>query len=160
MLRRCTVLPKKAVRKHVKTKAFQYLKEACKKDGDKLFSRAWCDRMRGNGFKLEEIRFRLDIRKKFLWWGWWNTGTGCPERWLMPHPWKCSRPGWSRLWATWSSWRCPCSLQGGWAKRPLKVPSTPNRSVISSFSSFDPACLLHLIRSGTSVTQIKAFWLV
>jgi len=46
--------------------AFQYLKGACKKDGDKLFSRACCNRTRGNGFKLEEGRFRLYIRKKFF----------------------------------------------------------------------------------------------
>jgi len=32
--------------------AFQYLKGAYKKDGDKLFSRACSDRTRGNGFKL------------------------------------------------------------------------------------------------------------
>jgi len=44
---------------------------------------------------------------------WWNPGTGCPERWSMPHPWEHSRPGWTGLWATWSSWRCPCSWQGG-----------------------------------------------
>jgi len=25
-------------------------------------------------------------------------------------PWKCSRPGWMGLWATWSSGRCPCPL--------------------------------------------------
>jgi len=31
---------------------FQYLKGAYKKDGDKFFSRAYCDRTRGNGFKL------------------------------------------------------------------------------------------------------------
>ncbi|KAK4823677.1 hypothetical protein QYF61_005648 [Mycteria americana] len=46
--------------------AFQYLKGAYEKDGDKLFSRACCDRTRGNGFKLKEGRFRLDIRKKFF----------------------------------------------------------------------------------------------
>ncbi|KAK4826865.1 hypothetical protein QYF61_011984 [Mycteria americana] len=46
--------------------AFQYLKGAYKKDGDKLFSRACCDRTRGNGFKLKEGRFRIDIRKKFF----------------------------------------------------------------------------------------------
>ncbi|KFP51820.1 hypothetical protein N323_04172, partial [Cathartes aura] len=46
--------------------AFQYLKGAYKKDGDRLFSRACCDRTRGNGFKLKESRFRLDIRKKFF----------------------------------------------------------------------------------------------
>ncbi|KFV90313.1 hypothetical protein N327_12568, partial [Fulmarus glacialis] len=45
---------------------FQYLKGAYKKDGDKLFSRACCDRARGNGFKLKEGRFRLDRRKKFF----------------------------------------------------------------------------------------------
>jgi len=38
--------------------AFQYLKGAYKKDGDKIFSRTCCDRTRDNGFKLrgeEEI---------------------------------------------------------------------------------------------------------
>ncbi|KAK4824486.1 hypothetical protein QYF61_015884 [Mycteria americana] len=46
--------------------AFQDLKGAYRKDGDRLFSRACCDRTRGNGFKLKEGRFRLDIRKKFF----------------------------------------------------------------------------------------------
>ncbi|KAK4826193.1 hypothetical protein QYF61_006137 [Mycteria americana] len=46
--------------------AFQYLKEAYKKDGDRLFSRTCCDRTRNNGFKLKEGRFRLDLRKKFF----------------------------------------------------------------------------------------------
>ena len=44
---------------------FQYQKGGCKKEGDRLFSRVCCDRTKGNGFKLEEGRFRLDIRKKF-----------------------------------------------------------------------------------------------
>ncbi|KAK4833066.1 hypothetical protein QYF61_027728 [Mycteria americana] len=46
--------------------AFQYLKGAYKKDGDRFFSRACCDRTRGNSFKLKECRFRLGIRKKFF----------------------------------------------------------------------------------------------
>jgi len=46
--------------------AFEYLKGAEKKDGDKLFSRACCDGTRSNGFKLKESRFRLGTRKKFF----------------------------------------------------------------------------------------------
>ncbi|KFV19366.1 hypothetical protein N340_10950, partial [Tauraco erythrolophus] len=45
---------------------FQYLKGAYKKDGERLFRRASCDRTRGNGFKIEGGRFGLDIRKKFF----------------------------------------------------------------------------------------------
>ncbi|KFM03730.1 hypothetical protein AS27_15645, partial [Aptenodytes forsteri] len=46
--------------------AYQYLKGAYKQDGGKLFSRACCNRTRGNGFKLKGGRFRLDLRKKFF----------------------------------------------------------------------------------------------
>ena len=46
--------------------AFQNLKGAYKKDGDKFFSKACCGRTRSNGFKLSEGRFRLDIGKKFF----------------------------------------------------------------------------------------------
>ncbi|KAK4828762.1 hypothetical protein QYF61_000753 [Mycteria americana] len=46
--------------------AFQYLKGAYKDDGDRLFSRASCNRTRGDGFKLKEGTFRLDIRKNFF----------------------------------------------------------------------------------------------
>jgi len=46
--------------------AFQYLKEACRKDGERLFTRVCSDRARGNGCKLKEDRFRLGIRKKFF----------------------------------------------------------------------------------------------
>jgi len=46
--------------------ALQYLKGAYNKKGDKIFSRACCDRTTGNGFKLKEGRCRLDIRKKYF----------------------------------------------------------------------------------------------
>ncbi|KFV44934.1 hypothetical protein N328_02691, partial [Gavia stellata] len=46
--------------------AFQYLTGAYKKAGEGLFTRACNDRTRGNGFKLKEGRFRLDIRRKFF----------------------------------------------------------------------------------------------
>ena len=46
--------------------AFQYLKGAYKKAGEGLFTKACSDRTRGNGFKLKEGRFRLDVRKKFF----------------------------------------------------------------------------------------------
>jgi len=45
--------------------AFQYMKGASKKGGDKVFNRACSDRTRGNGFK-KEGGFRSDTRKKFF----------------------------------------------------------------------------------------------
>jgi len=46
--------------------AFKYLKGAYRKDGNNLFSRDSSDRTRGNGFKVKQGRFGLDIRKKFF----------------------------------------------------------------------------------------------
>jgi len=44
--------------------AFKSLKGDYKKDGDKLFGKACYDWRSGNGFKLREGRFGLDIRQK------------------------------------------------------------------------------------------------
>ena len=54
--------------------AFQYLKGAYKQEGSQLFERVDNSRTRGNGFKLKEERFSLDVRRKFFtrrvvrWW--------------------------------------------------------------------------------------------
>ncbi|GAB0182084.1 hypothetical protein GRJ2_000673700 [Grus japonensis] len=45
--------------------AYQFLKGAYRKAGEGVFMRECSDRTRGNGFKLKEGRFRLDVRKKF-----------------------------------------------------------------------------------------------
>jgi len=48
------------------TAAFQYLKGAYRKDGEGLYTSVCSDSTRGNGCKLKEGRFGLDIRKKFF----------------------------------------------------------------------------------------------
>jgi len=45
---------------------------------------------------------------------------------------------------TWSSWRCPCSLQGDWTRWSLKVPCKPNHSVV-----IERACSSRFMALGT-----------
>ena len=46
--------------------AFQHLKGAYKQEGEQLFIWVDSDRTRGNGLKLRQGRFRLNIRRKFF----------------------------------------------------------------------------------------------
>ncbi|PKU49553.1 hypothetical protein llap_106 [Limosa lapponica baueri] len=46
--------------------AFQYLKGACKRDGEGSFMKDCIESRRGNSFKLKVGRYRSDVRKKFF----------------------------------------------------------------------------------------------
>ena len=46
------------------TAAFQNMKGVYKQEEDQLFTWSDSDRTRGNGFKLKEERYRLDISKR------------------------------------------------------------------------------------------------
>ena len=59
---------------------------AYKQEGSQFFEWADNDRTRGNGFKLKEGRFGLDIRGKFFTVRVVRCWNSCPERLWMPRP--------------------------------------------------------------------------
>ena len=77
--------------------ALQYLKGAYRQEEDQFFTQLDSDRAKGNGFKLTEGRFRLDVRKEFFTQRAMKHGMGCPELWVL-HLWKYLRPGWVGSW--------------------------------------------------------------
>jgi len=80
--------------------AFQYLKGTYKKAGE-VFTSACSNRTRGNGFKLEVGRFRLDIREILCYEGgealeqvaWRSCGCPLPESVQGQVGWDFEQPG-------------------------------------------------------------------
>ena len=58
----------------------------------------WSDssRTKGNGLKLEGGDFGFMLGTNCLLKG---SGTGCPKKFFVPHPWRHSRTGWMGYWA-------------------------------------------------------------
>ena len=61
------------------------------------FIKAHNNSMRGNGLKLEEGRFRLDIRKKLFTVKMVRHWNRLPSGAVNTLPWRCSRPCWVGL---------------------------------------------------------------
>ncbi|PKU48877.1 hypothetical protein llap_848 [Limosa lapponica baueri] len=110
--------------------AFQYLKGACKKAGERLFTRACSDRTRGDGFKLEKSRFGLDIRKNIFTRrvvGHWNR---LPREIVDALSLELFKNRWDGALSNMIWWEVFLSMAGGWNSMILKVPSNPNHSMI------------------------------
>ena len=66
--------------------AFQDLQGAYKQEGRQLFERGDKSRTRGNGLRLKEGRFRLDVRGKFFTVRGVRCWNSCSERLWVPCP--------------------------------------------------------------------------
>jgi len=109
--------------------AFQYLKGADRKDGGNLFSRDSSDRTRGNGFKLKQGKFRLDIRKKFFTMRVVKHWNGLPREVVQAPSLETFQARLDRALSTLIQLQMSLLTARGWARWPLKVLSNPKHSM-------------------------------
>ena len=136
--------------------AFQYLKEAYKQERERLFMRVDSDRTRGNGFKLRQGRFRLDIRRKFFTQGVVAPWNSLPEE-------VVDAPSLEAFKATLDValgslvWRlATLHVAGGWNEMIIVVLFNPGRSMILRLSQPLPeAHSLPVPRTGAAVQWLR-----
>jgi len=126
----CKQLRKKRELQGDLTEAFQFLKGSYKKEGDRFFSGICCDRARGNGFKLKEGRFRLDIQKKYFPVRAVRHQNSSPGDVVDAPSLETIKAGLDQALGNVMGLWCPCSRQGSGATWPLEAPSTSRDSTM------------------------------
>lgn len=88
------------------------------------------DRTQGDGMKLWQDRFRLDIMKTFFTRGWSGTGTRSSGQWSWH--WACqrSRSIWTMLSDIWSNFWVVLWRARSWTQQSIRVPSNLGYSLI------------------------------
>ena len=92
-------------------------------------------------------------------WGWWSTGTGCPEGLWSLLLWRYSRPTWTRSCAACCRW--PCFGRGVGLDDPQRSLPTPNILWFCNLRSCAqaPEQLWHPWGASLSVSAVSHWWL-
>jgi len=88
-------LEKRRLRRDLRN-AYKYLQGGDQEDGARLFPVVPSERTRGNGHKLKQRKFQLNMRKNFFPLRVTEPCPGCPGRLWSLLLWRYSSPAWTR----------------------------------------------------------------
>jgi len=104
--------------------------EKLPKQERKLFTRVCSDRTRGNGSKLEEGRFRLDIGKKFFPMRVVKHWPRLPREAVAARSLAGFKARLDGALSTLGWWKMSLLMAGGWNQMSFKVPANPYQSMV------------------------------